>query len=272
MPLAEPPFQVYTLTAALKQGDAGVNSEVSIPRSACGERKHMATVNRGAILKSVEQSHLRSDIPDFRPGDTVRVDYKVTEGTRTRVQAFEGVVIAINHGGTAKSFTVRKIAFNEGVERIFPYNTPLIDKVTVIERGKVRRAKLYYLRELRGKAAKIKTDRGRMMKVQAASKAAATSAAAVSVVDSSNAVVTEDLKRIEGIGPKINDALIAAGITTYAQLAASVEDSLKAALEASDMKAHPSMGSWAEQAQLLANGDEEGFKALTDSLNAGRTE
>jgi large subunit ribosomal protein L19 len=141
----------------------------------------MATVNRGAILKSVEQSHLRSDIPDFRPGDTVRVDYKVTEGTRTRVQAFEGVVIAINHGGTAKSFTVRKIAFNEGVERIFPYNTPLIDKVTVIERGKVRRAKLYYLRELRGKAAKIKTDRGRMMKVQAtaaADKAAATASAA----------------------------------------------------------------------------------------------
>jgi large subunit ribosomal protein L19 len=235
----------------------------------------MATVNRGAILKSVEQSHLRSDIPDFRPGDTVRVDYKVTEGTRTRVQAFEGVVIAINHGGTAKSFTVRKIAFNEGVERIFPYNTPLIDKVTVIERGKVRRAKLYYLRELRGKAAKIKTDRGRMMKVQAAnaaSKTAATSAAAVSVVDSSNAVVTEDLKRIEGIGPKINDALIAAGITTYAQLAASKEDSLKAALEASDMKSHPSLGSWAAQADLLAKGDEEGFKALTDSLNAGRAE
>jgi large subunit ribosomal protein L19 len=235
----------------------------------------MATVNRGAILKSVEQSHLRSDIPDFRPGDTVRVDYKVTEGTRTRVQAFEGVVIAINHGGTAKSFTVRKIAFNEGVERIFPYNTPLIDKVTVIERGKVRRAKLYYLRELRGKAAKIKTDRGRMMKVQAAtaaSKASAVAAAAVAVQTSSNAVITEDLKRIEGIGPKINDALIAAGITTYAQLAASSEDSLKAALEASDMKAHPSMGSWAEQAQLLANGDEEGFKALTDSLNAGRAE
>ncbi len=235
----------------------------------------MATVNRGAILKSVEQSHLRSDIPDFRPGDTIRVDYKVTEGTRTRVQAFEGVVIAINHGGTAKSFTVRKIAFNEGVERIFPYNTPLIDKVTVLERGKVRRAKLYYLRELRGKAAKIKTDRGRMMKVQnaaVASKAAATSAAAVALLDSSSNAVIEDLKRIEGIGPKINDALIAAGITTYAQLAASKEDSLKAALEASDMNAHPSLGSWAEQAQLLANGDEEGFKALTDSLNAGRAE
>ena len=129
-------------------------------------------VNRGAILRAVEQPHLRADLPDFRPGDTVRVDYKVTEGNRTRVQGFEGVVIAINGGGTRKSFTVRKVAFNEGVERIFPMHTPLIDKVTVLERGKVRRAKLYYLRELRGKASKIKADRGRMMKAAAAEAAA----------------------------------------------------------------------------------------------------
>jgi large subunit ribosomal protein L19 len=121
-------------------------------------------VNRGAIMKSIEQAHLRNDLPDFQPGDTVRVDYKVTEGARTRVQGFEGVVIAMNNRGTGKSFTVRKVAFNEGVERIFPFNTPLIDKVTVLERGKVRRAKLYYLRELRGKASKIKADRGRMAK------------------------------------------------------------------------------------------------------------
>ena len=135
-------------------------------------------INRGAILKSVEQSHLRSDLPDFQPGDTVRVDYKVTEGNRTRVQGFEGVVIAMNGGGSRKSFTVRKVAFNEGVERIFPINTPLIDKVTVLERGKVRRAKLYYLRKLRGKATKIKADRGRMMRDQAAPKAAAPAVAA----------------------------------------------------------------------------------------------
>jgi large subunit ribosomal protein L19 len=125
-------------------------------------------LNRGAILKSVEQSHLRTDLPDFQPGDTVRVDYKVTEGNRTRVQGFEGVVIAMGNRGTGKSFTVRKIAFNEGVERIFPFNTPLIDKVTVLERGKVRRAKLYYLRKLRGKASKIKTDRGRMARATTA--------------------------------------------------------------------------------------------------------
>jgi large subunit ribosomal protein L19 len=135
-------------------------------------------VNRGAILKSVEQSHLRTDMPDFQAGDTVRVDYKVTEGARTRVQGFEGVVISMNNRGTSKSFTVRKVAFNEGVERIFPFNTPLIDKVTVLERGKVRRAKLYYLRELRGKASKIKTDRGRMTKATAAKNEAASAAKA----------------------------------------------------------------------------------------------
>ncbi len=134
-------------------------------------------INRGAIIRSVEQPHLRNDLPDFQPGDTVRVDYKVTEGTRTRVQAFEGVVIAIQGSSTRKSFVVRKIAFNEGVERIFPLHSPLIDKINVIERGKVRRAKLYYLRKLRGKASKIKADRGRMMK-GAANAASAKAAAA----------------------------------------------------------------------------------------------
>lgn len=121
-------------------------------------------INRGAILRSIEQPHIKTDVPDFQAGDTVRVETKVVEGTRTRLQAFEGVVIAINHGGSRKSFTVRKISFGEGVERVFPFNTPLISKITVLERGKVRRAKLYYLRELRGKAARIKNDRGRVMK------------------------------------------------------------------------------------------------------------
>ncbi len=129
-------------------------------------------INRGAILRSIEQGHLKSDLPDFQAGDTVRVETKVVEGTRTRTQAFEGVVIAINGSGTRKSFTVRKISFGEGVERVFPFNTPLISKITVLERGKVRRAKLYYLRELRGKAARIKNDRGRVMKDAARAKQA----------------------------------------------------------------------------------------------------
>ncbi len=121
-------------------------------------------INKGAILRSIEQPHIKTDLPDFQPGDTVRVETKVVEGARTRNQAFEGVVIAINGSGSRKSFTVRKISFGEGVERVFPFSSPLVAKVTVLERGKVRRAKLYYLRDLRGKAARIKNDRGRVMK------------------------------------------------------------------------------------------------------------
>ena len=139
-------------------------------------------VNRGAILRAVEQPHLK-ELPDFRPGDTVRVETKVVEGNRTRNQAFEGVVIAINGTGSRKSFTVRKISFGEGVERVFPFSSPLVAKVTVMERGKVRRAPLYYLRDLRGKAARIKSDRSRVMKdAQQAKAAKANQAAAPAAV------------------------------------------------------------------------------------------
>lgn len=94
-------------------------------------------------------------IPDFEPGDTVQVNVKVVEGDRTRVQAYEGVCIARNGGGLNESFTVRKISYGEGVERVFPVYSPLIDSIKVIRRGKVRRAKLYYLRDRRGKSARI---------------------------------------------------------------------------------------------------------------------
>ena len=96
------------------------------------------------------------ELPEFSPGDTVRVNVKVTEGTRSRVQAYEGVCIARNNGkGIGASFTVRKISFGEGVERVFPLHSPNIDSITVVRRGKVRRAKLYFLRERRGKSARI---------------------------------------------------------------------------------------------------------------------
>ena len=98
----------------------------------------------------------RTDIPDFRAGDTVIVTVKVKEGNRERLQAFEGVVIARHNAGISSSFTVRKISYSEGVERLFPLHSPLVDSIKVIRRGKVRRAKLYYLRSLRGKAARIK--------------------------------------------------------------------------------------------------------------------
>ena len=115
--------------------------------------------NKGAILRSIEQPYLRDDIPPFDSGDTVRVDYKVVEGSRSRIQAFEGVVIARKNGKGARStVTVRKVSFGEGVERVFPLNSPLIDKITVVRRGRSRRSKLYYLRDLRGKKARLRTD------------------------------------------------------------------------------------------------------------------
>jgi len=113
-------------------------------------------MNLIAELEAEQIKALAKDIPDFAAGDTVRVGYKVTEGTRSRVQAYEGVVIGRNGGdGIGASFTVRKISFGEGVERVFPLHSPNIDSITVVRRGKVRRAKLYYLRERRGKAARI---------------------------------------------------------------------------------------------------------------------
>ena len=107
----------------------------------------------------VDQSSLRDDIPDFAPGDTLKVHVRVVEGTRERVQIFQGAVIRRQGGGLQETFTVRKLSFGVGVERTFPVHSPNIDHIDVVTRGDVRRAKLYYLRELRGKKAKIKEKR-----------------------------------------------------------------------------------------------------------------
>ncbi|WP_100330891.1 50S ribosomal protein L19 [Bacillus xiapuensis] len=111
------------------------------------------------LIQELTQEQLRTDLPAFRAGDTVRVHVKVIEGTRERIQVFEGVVIKRRGGGISETFTVRKISYGVGVERTFPLHTPKIAKIEVIRRGKVRRAKLYYLRNLRGKAARIKEIR-----------------------------------------------------------------------------------------------------------------
>ena len=108
------------------------------------------------IIRSLESEQLRNDIPEFRVGDTVRVMVKVVEGSRERLQAFEGTVIARRNGSIRETFTVRRVSYGIGVERTFPLHSPRVDSITVIRRGKVRRAKLYYLRDLSGKAAKIK--------------------------------------------------------------------------------------------------------------------
>ena len=110
-------------------------------------------------LDTVNAASLRSDLPDFRPGDTVRVHVKVIEGNRSRIQVFQGAVIARKGAGVSETFTVRKVSFGVGVERTFPLHTPVVEKIEVVTKGDVRRAKLYYLRDRRGKAAKIRERR-----------------------------------------------------------------------------------------------------------------
>jgi len=110
-------------------------------------------------IAEIEQAQIRDDIPAFRPGDTLKVHVKVTEGTRSRIQVFQGFVIGRQGGGVRETFTVRKVSYGVGVERTFPVHSPSIDKIEVVTRGRVRRAKLYYLRDLRGKAARIKERR-----------------------------------------------------------------------------------------------------------------
>ena len=107
-------------------------------------------------IDMIEQEQLRSDVPEFKIGDTVRVQVKVVEGNRERLQAFEGIVISRRHGGARESFTVRRVSYGIGVERTFPLHSPRIDSIQVVRRGKVRRAKLFYLRDRVGKAAKVR--------------------------------------------------------------------------------------------------------------------
>jgi large subunit ribosomal protein L19 len=112
-----------------------------------------------SLIQAVEEKHLRKDLPPFAPGDTVKVQVKVVEGDKERLQAFEGICIRRRGGGLSATFTVRKVTYGVGVERTFPMHSPSIDRIEVLRHGVVRRAKLYYLRQLRGKAARIKEYR-----------------------------------------------------------------------------------------------------------------
>jgi large subunit ribosomal protein L19 len=111
------------------------------------------------VVDQVQQKYMTREVPEFKSGDTVRVSVKIREGDKFRIQAFEGVVIGIRHNGVSSTFTVRKVSFGYGVERIFPVYSPMIDSIERVRRGKVRRAKLYYLRQRKGKAARIKEIR-----------------------------------------------------------------------------------------------------------------
>jgi large subunit ribosomal protein L19 len=124
------------------------------------------------VVQAVEDKQLRNDIPAFQPGDTVRVHVRIKEGDKERIQAFEGIVIARKHSGVRETITVRKTSFGVGVERIFPLHASVIDRIDLVRRGRVRRAKLYYLRKLRGKAARIRERDTRGERAQAAAASA----------------------------------------------------------------------------------------------------
>ena len=142
------------------------------------------------VIQAIENRQVRSDIPKFQPGDTVRVHVRIKEGDKERIQAFEGVVIARKHSGVRESITVRKTSFGVGVERIFPLHASVIDHIDVVRHGRVRRAKLYYLRKLRGKAARIR-ERDTRGEAAAAAAAAKSQAAPTEPVDTPAQIETE---------------------------------------------------------------------------------
>ena len=153
----------------------------------------------------VEKSYLRSDIPSFRPGDTVKVHVRVVEGSRERVQVFQGVVIGRQNGGLRETFTVRKISFGVGVERTFPVHSPSIAKLEIVSRGQVRRAKLYYLRELRGKKARIKERRIDEAKLAAMEDAAALAASETAAEEAEDESSEEVVEAPEAEAPEASD-------------------------------------------------------------------
>jgi large subunit ribosomal protein L19 len=177
-------------------------------------------------------------VPEFSPGDTVIVNVKVVEGERTRVQAYEGVCIARSGGGLNENFTVRKLSYGEGVERIFPVYSPLIDSIKVVRHGKVRRAKLYYLKGRTGKSARITEDQRFDDE--------ATEAAPVA---HKAELAADDVSHIAGIGPKVKEQLAAEGITTLAQIAALDDGAIFALDEKLGLKGKTKKEKWIKQAQ-----------------------
>jgi large subunit ribosomal protein L19 len=182
-------------------------------------------------------------VPDFDAGDTVIVNVKVKEGERTRVQAYEGVCIARSGGGINESFTVRKLSYGEGVERIFPVYSPMIDSIKVVRFGKVRRAKLYYLKGRTGKAARIVEDQRWDDK-----------RATVATVAAKVEVAADDVSLIGGVGPKIKEQLHAEGITSLKQIAEMSDEAIFALDEKLGLKGKTKREEWVEQAKELVAG------------------
>ncbi len=189
----------------------------------------------------------KRQVPDFAPGDTVIVNVKVVEGERSRIQAYEGLVIGRSGGGINENFTVRKMSYGEGVERIFPVYSPMIDSIKVIRRGKVRRAKLYYLKGLTGKRARITEKLTKF----AGSVLPKSSPAEVKDLAP---VAMDDVSLIAGVGPKIKDQLIAEGITSLNQIADMSDEAIFALDEKLGLKGKSKREDWVTQAKELVAG------------------
>ena len=211
-------------------------------------RFHRTMTRKMSIIEEIEQEHaaqLESErpVPEFAPGDTVRVNVKVVEGTRSRTQAYEGVCIARSGGGLHENFTVRKISYGEGVERVFPIYSPMIESVEVIRRGKVRRAKLYYLRGRRGKSARIpeRTDaRGKKLsqrdKFRGFKKPKGDS---------------DDLTQIKGVGEELQKRLNKLGITQFSQITNFSDEEITKIDEVLNFKGRIEREDWIGQARNL---------------------
>jgi large subunit ribosomal protein L19 len=213
------------------------------------------------ILQELEKEHAAAlaaarEVPEFQPGDTLRVNVRIVEGQRTRVQAYEGVCIARGGNGINESFTVRKISYGEGVERVFPVHSPNIESIEVKRRGKVRRAKLYYLRERRGKAARIaervdtrpgaKGGKG-AAKQEAARKTGAP--AELTALFTKPKGEPDDLTRINGVGEVLVEKLHKLGITKFEQIANFSDEEIAKIDEVLDFKGRIEREDWIGQAR-----------------------
>ena len=211
------------------------------------------------ILQELEKEHADAlaasrPVPDFRPGDTLRVHVRIVEGERTRVQAYEGVCIARGGQGINESFTVRKISYGEGVERVFPIHSPNVEQIEVKRRGKVRRAKLYYLRERRGKAARIPERVDHRAGAKGAKGQDAKPAAASGEL---KALFTkpkgepDDLTRIDGVGEVLVEKLHKLGITKFDQIAGFSDEDIAKVDDVLDFKGRIEREDWIGQARAL---------------------
>jgi len=190
-------------------------------------------------------------LPEFQPGDTVRVQVRVTEGTRTRVQAYEGVCIARSGAGINESFTVRKLSYGEGVERVFPVYSPIVEAVELVRRGKVRRAKLYYLRGLRGKAARIAEKKDNRKGKGAA--VPETGIVESVTADTVARVEADDITLIGGIGAKLAQKMRDAGVNTLSDLAALSPEAARELDDKLELKGRIEREGWVKQASALVS-------------------